>query len=52
MSKAKALDFSPETMIQLCEILNRGNQAEVKKEKDNIVVVEINRHARIKTPIQ
>lgn len=52
MPKAKVLDFSPEAMIQLCEILNRGNQAEVKREKDNIVVVEIDRHARIKTPIQ
>ena len=31
-------------------ILKRGNTAEVKKEKDNIVIVEIERHARIKVP--
>lgn len=33
------------------EILNRGNSAEVKKEKDNIVVIEIKRKVKVKTPI-
>lgn len=52
MSKAKVSDFTIETVVQMCDILNRGNQVEVKREKDNIVVVEIDRHAKVKTPIQ
>lgn len=33
-------------------ILKRGNSAEIKKERDNIVVVEIQRVARLKEPIK
>lgn len=33
------------------DILKRGNTAEVKREKDNIVVVEIRRQVKIKTAI-
>lgn len=40
-----------EIMKILMEILNRGNSAEVKKEKDNIVVIEIKRKVKVKTPI-
>lgn len=34
------------------EILKQGNVAEVKREKDNIVVVEIKRQVRIKKSIE
>lgn len=33
------------------DILKRGNSAEVKREKDKIVVVEIKRQVKIKTAI-
>ena len=33
-------------------IIKKGNVAEVKKEKDNIVVVEIKRKVNIKRPLQ
>lgn len=33
------------------DILKRGNTAEVKREKDNIVVVEIKRQVKIKVAI-
>lgn len=33
------------------DIIKRGNAAEIKREKDNIVVVEIKRQVKIKTAI-
>ena len=33
------------------EIIRKGNQVEVKREKDNIVVVEIRRKAVVKIPL-
>lgn len=36
---------------EVIAILKRGNSAEVKREKDNIVVVEIKRKVKIKTAI-
>ena len=33
------------------EILSKGNQVEVKKERENVVIVEIKRNAVIKSPI-
>lgn len=42
-------DFNAELLLsEIQEILYRGNSAEVKFEKDNIVVVEIKRKAKIK----
>lgn len=32
-------------------ILKRGNTVEIKRERENVVIVEIQRKARIKTPI-
>ena len=52
MTQAKVKDFTMDMIIQICEILNRGNQVEVKRERDNIVIVEIERHALSKNPIQ
>lgn len=37
-----------EVIDRIFQILKRGNSAEIKKERDNIVVVEIERHVRIK----
>ncbi len=34
------------------DIIKRGNAAEVKREKDNIVVVEIKQQVKIKTAIK
>ena len=51
--KVKVVDFaSAETMTIICDILNKGNQVEIKRERENIVIVEIERHAKIKLPIQ
>lgn len=50
--KIKPTDFTQEHIELICEIINRGNQAEVKKERDNVVVVENRRKALIKTPIE
>lgn len=52
MSKVKVLDFDIETVRTMCDILNRGNQVEVKRERDNLVVVEIKRTALVKSPIK
>ena len=35
----------------ITNILNRGNQCEIKKERENVVIVEIKRSALIKKPI-
>lgn len=40
-----------EVMSAILEILRRGNSAEVKRERDNIVVVEIKRQVKTKTAI-
>lgn len=52
MSKCKPSDFSPQALEIMCDIINRGNQVEVKRERDNLVVVEIKRTALIKSPIK
>ncbi len=41
----KALEFA------VNEILKKGNVVEIKKEKDNYVVIEIERKVKIKTSI-
>ena len=52
MAKLKVIDFTPEHLATICDIINRGNQAEVKKERENVVIVEIKRSALIKSPIE
>ena len=52
MKKAKPTDIKPEHLALICEIINKGYQAEVKKERDCIVIVENRRKAHIKTPIE
>ena len=48
--KISPLTLKSEDIETIVHILNRGNQCEIKKEKDNIVIVEIKRFAVIKKP--
>lgn len=43
--------MTSETADLILSIMKRGNTAEIKKENDKIVVVEIQRRVRNKTPI-
>lgn len=43
--------LSQEDVATITEILSRGNTCEVKKERDNVVIVEIKRCALVKKPI-
>jgi len=52
VGKIKVSDITIEIAQEVVNILNRGNQVELKRERDNIVVVEIVRHAKIKNPIE
>ena len=49
--KLKTTDFSADHLNLICDIINRGNQVEIKKERENIVIVEIRRTALVKSPI-
>lgn len=44
----KVTSISPSINQVIIDILNRGNQVEIKCERENIVVVEIRRQAKIK----
>jgi len=52
MAKMKVSDITIDHLKTICEIINRGNQCEIKKERENFVVVEIKRTALIKSPIE
>jgi len=43
--------LSAEDIAIITDILSRGNTCEVKKERENVVIVEIKRNAVIKKPI-
>lgn len=49
--KATVEDISIEIAKNIVDILNKGNSVEVKKVKDEIVVVELQRKVKIKSPI-
>ena len=49
--KIKPTTLSISDIETIIDIINRGNQCEIKKERDNIVIVEIKRYAIVKTPI-
>ena len=49
--KINPITLSSKDIETIVGILNRGNQCEIKQERDNVVIVEIKRHAIIKTPI-
>ena len=40
--------FTPEIVEQILRILKSGNSVELKKERDSLVVVEIQRKVKIK----
>lgn len=44
-------DFTPEVIQIMCDILNKGDEAHIKREKDNVVVVKIKRECLIKSQI-
>ena len=52
MSKLKVRDITLDQLEMVCNIINRGNTAELKRERENLVVVEIKRTALIKSPIE
>ena len=52
MSKLKVKDISLDQLTMICNIINRGNQVEIKRERGNLVVVEIKRTALVKSPIE
>lgn len=43
--------FTPEQLDIIKQALKRGNTVELKKERDNLVIVEIKRQVKIKTSI-
>jgi hypothetical protein len=43
--------LNKEAISEINEALRRGNAVEVKREKDNIVVIELTRKLKIKAPI-
>ena len=47
----KVKDFSLQDIQTICEILNKGHEVHIKKERENIVIVEEYRKVRVKTPI-
>lgn len=52
MKKLKPTDLTDKHLELICDIINRGNQAEIKRERENVVIVEIKRTALIKTNIE
>ena len=49
--KINPTTLSNEDIEIITNILNRGNQCEIKKERENVVIVEIKRTALTKKPI-
>ena len=43
--------LSQEDVAMITDILGRGNTCEVKRERENVVIVEIKRNALVKKPI-
>lgn len=42
--------FTPESLEIIKKILKRGDSVELKKERDNLVIVELKRQVKTKTP--
>lgn len=47
----KVKDFSLQEVQTVCEILNKGHEVHIKRERNNVVIVEEHRKVRSKTPI-
>lgn len=52
MKKSKPSDFASPMIEQICEILNKGNEVHIKREKDNIVIVKVKRECISKNEIK
>ena len=44
-------DFTLEMAKQVCEILNRGNEVHIKRERDKVVIIELKRKVISKNDI-
>lgn len=49
--KISSLTLSRSDMETITNILNRGNEVSIKKEKENVVIIEIKRYVADKRPI-
>ncbi|MBO4541652.1 MAG: hypothetical protein J5725_00570 [Bacteroidales bacterium] len=47
----KVKDFSMQDIQVVCEILNKGHEVHIKRERNNVVIVEEHRKVRAKMPI-
>lgn len=47
----KVKDFSLQDIQVICEALNKGHEIHIKKERNNVVIVEEHRKLRSKLPI-
>lgn len=48
----KTSDFTLEMAKQVCEVINRGNEAVIKRERDKVVVIEVKRKCLSKNDIE
>jgi len=48
----KVSDFSMKMILEMTDILNRGNTLEIKRERNNVVIVEIKRKCISKNEIK
>lgn len=48
----KTSDFTLSMVKEMCDIINKGNQVELKRERDKLVIVEIKRKALSKNEIK
>lgn len=51
MPKIKTQDITPIMVEQICDILNKGNEVHIKKERENVVIVKVKRECVSKNPI-
>ncbi len=43
--------FTPEVIDNICRVLKRGDTVELKRESGKLIVVEIRRQVKTRTPI-
>lgn len=51
MMKVSINDITLPMQQEICEILNKGNEVHIKREKDNIAIIELKRKCISKNPI-
>ena len=50
--KIDPITLSQDDINTIVNIISRGSQCEIKREKDNLVIVEVKRYALVKKPIK